>query len=352
MQHDQVEVAFCDLCGTSVPESDFARGAASRLHGKTVGACCLEQLRPAAKVVTPGNGRASGDGRLVPFAVALLAAMAAATIFLDFQIAGVDRRRSEDHERLAQAQRGDHDAIQRIDVAMDGAARRADLDGLADRMVASLTTAQQDGASVREQVEAMQKEVVGLQREIQKSASASVDYRPLFDELRAQLARQAVAIAALGEVRSVPPAPVEAAAPPPAPDAAAPGDLPAPLVEQVKKLQSGDPAVRFEAVDELLRSKNPAVLTHLMPLTKDPDSFVRRLTLEGLKDHKRAEVVEVLLQALGDADENVRDTAWRSLREVTGQKLPFETTAPKDARARAQQRWQDWWEKNKGSFPS
>ena len=118
----------------------------------------------------------------------------------------------------------------------------------------------------------------------------------------------------------------------------------------MKKLSATDPAVRFEAVDELLRSKNALVLPPLLPLARDPDSFVRRLTVEGLRDFKRPEVVEALLVALVDSDDNVRDTAWRSLKEVTGQKFPFETNATKDARARAVQRWQEWWEKNKATF--
>lgn len=102
----------------------------------------------------------------------------------------------------------------------------------------------------------------------------------------------------------------------------------------------------------MLRSKNPAVVDRLLPLARDPDSFVRRLTVEGLRDWKTAPVVDALLAGLEDADENVRDTAWRSLKEVTGQKFPFETLATKDARGRAVQRWTEWWESNKATFGS
>ena len=63
-------------------------------------------------------------------------------------------------------------------------------------------------------------------------------------------------------------------------------------------------------------------------------------------------VVEALLAGLADADENVRDTAWGSLKILTGQKLPFEATGTKDVRARAVQRWQEWWDKNKATFGS
>lgn len=359
MQQDQVEVAFCDFCGTSVPEVDFAAGSAVRLQGKTVGSCCLNQLRASAPVpVASAPPRPSThDPRLVPVAIALLAALAAATIFLDYQLAGLERRRAQAQDKLEQGMRTDHEAIQRIDVAMDGTARRADLDGFADKLNASLAMGQQDAAQAREQLEAMGRDVAVVQRDVRGMAAGAVDYRPLFDDLRQQLQRQAAAIA---EIRSVPApvpvAPVEAATPPPSEEGGAGGGnadaLPPALAEHARKLQSTDPAVRFEAVDELLRAKNAAALPHLLPLAKDTDSFVRRLTIEGLKGWKRPEVVEALLTALGDGDDLVRDTAWRSLREVTGQKLPFESTAAKDVRARAQQRWQEWWDKNKATFGS
>ncbi|MFO0279108.1 MAG: HEAT repeat domain-containing protein, partial [Planctomycetota bacterium] len=126
--------------------------------------------------------------------------------------------------------------------------------------------------------------------------------------------------------------------------------LPAALAEAARKLAAGDPAVRFEGVDELQRSKDAAAVPLLLPLLRDPDPFVRRLVAEGFAAHKRADVVEGLLAALGDADEYVRDTAWRSLKDVTGQKLPFESAGTKDARARATARWQEWWDKNKAGF--
>jgi hypothetical protein len=158
----------------------------------------------------------------------------------------------------------------------------------------------------------------------------------------------------IAALRSMPqPAPVEPVPAEPTPDRGGPGSGLAPhLAEQVENLQQKDPAIRFEAVDELLRSKDNAIVPFLLPMANDPDAFVRRLTVEGLRDFRVPEVVDVLLVGLGDSDENVRDTAWRSLREVTGQRLPFEATASKDARARAQQKWQEWWEANRRSFGS
>ena len=140
------------------------------------------------------------------------------------------------------------------------------------------------------------------------------------------------------------------AAPKPA-EGAVPG-VPAELAHQIKRLQDPDPATRFEAVYELLQTKNVSLLPQLLPMAQDGDTFVRRLTVDGLRDFKQAAVVDALLTALGDPEEIVRDAAWRSLKDLTGQKFPFEATAGKEVRQRAQARWQEWWEKNRATFAS
>ena len=116
------------------------------------------------------------------------------------------------------------------------------------------------------------------------------------------------------------------------------------------KLTAADPALRFEAVDVLIESKDPKVLPNLLPLVRDPDAFVRRLTVEGLREFRQPAAVEALLEALVDDDENVCDTAWRSLRDLTGQRLPFDASASKEARARAAKKWQAWWDGARDTF--
>jgi hypothetical protein len=365
MQEDAVEVSFCDLCGTSIPVDDLGTGRALRHQGKTLGSCCLPALRGAlvvggagpggaAAVPLPVPARVASDGRLMAVAIVLLAAIAAATIFLDQKLSGADAQWRSGQDELRQAQRSDSDVLQAIGVAMDGAARRTDVDGLLARFTDSLAGQPQREEAVQQKLALLQSELVTLRQEFRAVSNQIIDYRPLFEDLRQRQQRLAEAMQA---VQSAPTAPAPLAAPTPGPADAvgepAPGPaLPEALAAQAKKLKSTDPAVRFEAADELLRSKNPLVLPYLLPVAGDTDAFVRRLAVDGLRDWKHAEVVEVLLTALADADENVRDTAWVSLKQVTGQKIPFETTASKDARARAIQRWRDWWDKNKAGFGS
>jgi hypothetical protein len=355
MQQDDFEVAFCDLCGTSVPAADLASGAAVKTQDKVVGICCLSALRAARPDVLGSAAAArpaTGESRLMVVAVVLLAAMAAATIFLDQRLASTETSWQSRHNDLKQAQRSDSEVLQTISVNLDGVARRVDLDAFAERLAAIDGVVQQGGERGQKDLEQLRQELAALRQELRTSQAATIDYRPLFDDLRQQLQRQAVALTEL-RANPVQVAAPRDAAPPVAPpeESVDAGGLPGPLAEQVRKLQSGDPAIRFEAVDELVRSKNPDVLPHLLPVTTDPDSFVRRVTMDGLAGFRQPTAVEALLIGLGDSDDNVRDTAWRSLREITGQKFPFDAFNPsKEVRARGQQRWQEWWDKNKATF--
>ncbi len=358
MQEDTLEVTFCDLCGASVPIADLSSRAAVQHLGKTVGACCMMALRAAAGGVhaaaaVDGARADVTPGPLLPVAIVLLAAMAAATIFLDQKITGADAQWRTNHDQILAAQRSDSDVLRALGSAMDGVARKADLDGLAAKLTQVDGALHQADEQLRQQSDQAQKDLATMRQDVRGVAAATIDYRPLFEDLRQQQQRLAELVAAIekGAVSvAVTPKREPVASPTPGVDGPDMPALPAALADQVKKLQSTDPAVRFEAVDELLRSKSAQVLPHLLPSARDPDSFVRRLTVEGLRDFKRPEVVDALLVAMADSDDSVRDTAWRSLKEVSGQKFPFETAATKDARARAVQRWQEWWDKNKATF--
>ena len=101
---EQYDVPFCDLCNTSVPLQDLELGVAVRHGDKTIGSCCLMQLRqgsvpagesPAGESPTQslGSPQSQLDTRLLPLFLVLLVAVAAATIWLDFRIAEGEVRR-------------------------------------------------------------------------------------------------------------------------------------------------------------------------------------------------------------------------------------------------------------------
>jgi hypothetical protein len=295
----------------------------------------------------------ANEGRLLASLFVVLAAIAAATIFLDHKFANLSTETAGYIGQLEKTVRSHEDALKAVDNGLAAAARGEQLKDVADQLKASTADATEAQSRLGKQLDSQREAIVEVQQRLKAWRDASPDYRPLFDQLQAQLQQQATALAELKAQPHSKPSdaaigdPGKAATPAPA----VPG-LPPELAHQVGRLADPDPAARFEAVDELLRSKNQAVREHLLPMAKDADTFVRRLVVEGLREFKRPECVDVLLTALADPEEIVRDTAWRSLKELTGQKLPFEASGGKEARARAQQKWQEWWDKNKAGFGS
>lgn len=369
MQQDQFEVLFCDLCGTSVPLADLERGAAIRHQAKTIGACCLSVLRkgdsplanpglapataPAASAPAAAAGAPGGESRLLPVAIFLLAALAAATIYLDQRIGVVDGELRRGQEQALQSRLSDSEVLQGVGVAMDAVARKADVEALTERLGGVDRALQLHQEQVRQQVESQRQLLGAVQQEVRQNAAAAVDYRPQFEEQRQQLQSLAASLASLQVAPPSPAAAPAVAAPqPPVADGNV-AALPDALAAAVKKLGDADAAVRFEAVDTLVASKNAAVQAYLLAMVRDADVYVRRLTVDGLRDFKHADVVEALIVALADSEPTVAETAWGSLKKLTGQKIPFDASAPnKEARLRGQQRWQEWWEKNRATFGS
>ena len=351
------DVPFCDLCNTSVPLQDLEAGTAVRHGDKTIGACCLGQLRrdggaADASAATAGSRvdrvdhAVHQDSRLLPLSIAMLAAVAAATIFLDYRMAAGEKRWTADAEQFDGRLEAQSTLLTSVSAELDGVVRRADVDSLGAGLHAIKSSVAEVGDRVQGTSEELNKTVAALDGRVREIESRRPDYGPVLTELRQQLQRQAVTLA---ELLAKPVAQAVPAMVDPEPVAVVPG-LPPDLAHQVRKLEEADPAARFEAVDELLRSKDGAVLEHLLPMLKDEDLFVRRLTVEGLRGFRQSEVVDALLVSLADPEDIVRDTAWRSLKELTGQKIPFEAAGSREARARGQRRWRDWWDKNRASF--
>jgi hypothetical protein len=352
---DSVDVTFCDLCNTSVPLQDLERGAAVRHQGKTVGACCLGALRAApaagaAPAVPAGPRPDRGDSRLLPLGIAVLAAIAAATIFVDSRIQNLEERSMRKLAEFDDAMKGQHDVVTKVSADLDGVARRSDFDNLGERFAAIDAAGGKLADQMRTQSEELARANAKVLERVAEADQHRPDYAPTLDELKRQLQQQGVVLA---ELRAQPHAPPAAAQPDKPADAPPPDNgLPAALAHEVQKLKDEDPAARFIAVDALLRSKNAAVVEHLLPMAKDNDVLVRRLVVDGLKDFKQAAVVDVLLVALADPADIVADTAWRSLKDMTGQKMPFDAKGSREERNRAQKAWREWWDKNRNGFGS
>ncbi len=363
-----LEVLFCDLCNASVPLSDVQSGVARQAAGKTVGACCLQALgatgpmSPAAAVAqaTPDTAssaqRPQVDSKALSVGIVLLVALAAATLFLDFRIGEAVEDSSVRTTRLAESVKAQSDVIQDTNLKLDSLASRADLDRIEGRFAAFFQGAEESSqklAAIATELSSARAAVDALRKSVERAGESRPDYGPALDDLRQKLQQQAAAIADLAAKPRAAAIDDAAAAMPkesaPQPNPAADG-LPAALAHQIGRLADADEGARFEAVDELLRSKDARVLPSLLPMAKDPDTFVRRLVVEGLRDFPSRETVDALVVALADPEQIVRSSAWISLKAMTKQDLPFDASAGREARQKAQAKWQEWWEKNRAAF--
>ena len=135
-------------------------------------------------------------------------------------------------------------------------------------------------------------------------------------------------------------------------------------------LNNKEEDVRRDAIEILGKIRDPRALEPLMAILKDKDSYVsfkatealgnigdrravsaliemlRDVTLKdrsgaasALGEIKDVQAIPALINALNDKDEVVQNTSAMALKEMTGQDF-----------GKGQLKWQEWWEKNKGSF--
>jgi HEAT repeat protein len=110
-------------------------------------------------------------------------------------------------------------------------------------------------------------------------------------------------------------------------------------------LNSEDSAVRWNAVQALAESGDPAVVPHLVRLLDDADIWVRMAAAGALGDLGAADAVEPLIRTLEDSETAVRERAMLSLRSVTGRSFGFDPSGSENDRAKAVKKWRDWWKK-------
>jgi len=113
-------------------------------------------------------------------------------------------------------------------------------------------------------------------------------------------------------------------------------------------LKDQDPGVRWQAVQSLGKTKDPAVAEHLAAMLKDPDIFVRMATARILGDLGATIGIPALIDALEDPEASVREAAVVSLRAISGRTFRFDPGAKDIERAKRVKAWRDWWKKQEG----
>lgn len=349
---NEPEVHFCNVCNQSIPESALERGCAVRVEGRIVPLATPD----AATAAEPAGARSTG---VWGWTLVVLAAIAGSAFALDARLGDVERGLRDDLAAMSAPVQQQTDLLGEIDRRVAAAVQSGDLAPLGEAIADAREILRADVKELGASVAAGDPQWVDAREALRRIEDALVQHGArmalIQDEVRA-LTRDVAAWSARpapspmggaerdpGEAVGLPPGQARA------PDAA-PGGLPPEIAHHAARLTDTDDGVRFEAVDQLLQTKDERVYPLLVPLAKDPDLFVRRFVLEGLAEHRSAGSVEALLTALADPEEVVRHTAYLGLQRLTGQTIVFDPGASADQRSAAQRRWRQWWDKNRDGF--
>ena len=92
--HPETEVHFCNICNTSIPEAAIRDGKAVRVDGKVI---------PTAAGGAPVEAVRGAKGAVFGAAVLICAALAGATVFIDWRLSERGRDAKENSGRFRSA---------------------------------------------------------------------------------------------------------------------------------------------------------------------------------------------------------------------------------------------------------
>ncbi len=350
---ENLEIYFCEICSESITADDVSNGTAVEVEGKVIGPCCL----PA--VQRPSAARASSSpAGFTALGAVVLAAIAGATVHLEWRLSDeVALLKSKVEEVEANVSSSGTQTLADLEKSLDGTIRTGELKPITDelsQLAKKVSSIAIDQSQLTAAMNTTSSRLGGLDESQRMIVSGQTSLKSEIKEVALEIMRleRDIASAAAAPRGSVADASVvEPKRDPVAEKKAVAGSgLPAALGREVTRLKDGDAGNRFEAVDQLVQSKNKLALPHLIPMLKDPDAFVRRLTAEGLASFRDKTSVDSLLVAMVDPEGIVRHTAHASLKKLTGQTISFDPDGSGSTRSVAQRRWKDWWAKNRDKF--
>jgi len=355
---------FCDLCNESIPQADLDQARAVRRGERLICAACEAAMSPAplhtAPVATglgtvalprhapePSGGSSVLAVSLAFSSVALVVGVGAGA-YLFWRLEDETTRLSQsiaDVARVApeQARTVSAGLVEETE-KREGelAAARAELSGLASR-VQELEHASVNRADLERRVGRLDERLAALD-----DLSARVEHQGgALDQLANTVASemQAAATRAKEKEKEAPPRasePVVDARASDKPVASAPGG--AQWQGWVTDLTSANSGTRWQAVQSLGGTGDPAVVPHLVPMLKDADIFVRMAVCRHLGSLSSIEAIPALIDTLEDEEASVREAALVALRAISGQSIPFDPLARDGERSKRVRAWRDWWE--------
>jgi hypothetical protein len=378
-----MEVRFCDICNESVPQGDLDAGRAFMRNGRVVCASC-------DLAMSPGPGSAGSDARQVALVggaqgsdtaprpsgpgfeggaraangargdrpALWVACMALVGVGLATWLADRDTLELQDRERSARLALEQNTGRARAllgarldrferELGDNAAELRAEVEGVRHTAAAG-AAATAEGlewiAALEARTAALEAAVEDLRRSAARPAGADQELPGRVTALEADLLRLQEDLGVL--VRSVLDGMAEvevSSGEPPVGVAEAPA-----WRQHLVGLDAEDPLERWDAVQALASSGDPAAGAHLAARLTDPDLFVRMAAARALGELGASDAVPALIEALEDAEPSVREAAVLALRTITGRNFRFDPAGTPGDRARRAAAWRDWWNRSGG----
>jgi hypothetical protein len=353
-----MEVVFCDLCNESVPLTDLRQGRAVRRAGRVICAACEVAMSAQAPANSPHSAvlsaphpaeapdshlapargaapvvlsRGSGVGVVMGLFVLVVGALALHRVDL--------RLESFEEAQVAQA-KALQTAREQSARALEAAASVRAGSGVLEQRLAN---SEANTASLREELERRaQHSAAQAEEQLAREAARADDLRRSFEaqllererrieELGLRLAKSEDGVRVLRQ--QLDQALAEALAAREREPAASQPAPPAPAWQAfLPRLFDENPSVRWQAVDELSRAGDPAVLEPVCRALADKDLFVRMRAAGALGELKLEAGIPALLDALADPEPMVREAACQSLKLVSGRDPRFDPLASESER--------------------
>jgi hypothetical protein len=343
-----MEVVFCDLCNESVPLTDLRQGRAVRRAGRVICAACEVAMSAQAPANSPHSAvlsaphpaeapdshlapargaapvvlsRGSGVGVVMGLFVLVVGALALHRVDL--------RLESFEEAQVAQA-KALQTAREQSARALEAAASVRAGSGVLEQRLAN---SEANTASLREELERRaQHSAAQAEEQLAREAARADDLRRSFEaqllererrieELGLRLAKSEDGVRVLRQQLD------QALA-----EALAAREREPAWQAFLPRLFDENPSVRWQAVDELSRAGDPAVLEPVCRALADKDLFVRMRAAGALGELKLEAGIPALLDALADPEPMVREAACQSLKLVSGRDPRFDPLASESER--------------------
>ncbi len=387
-----MKLHFCDVCNESVPQADFDAEQAVLRKGRVICASCeramsaggpvetaqtvLDETRVGAGGDTKIDGAAPGSepnatgsaaakapsgpvfappARRSGGTVGVAVGLSLASVALLVALGGSGYL----FERQVRMREGIGDDFNRLRVELASQERSLDarldhgLQGITEELAGAFGAVEEvrirleeSGQHQRDALGALRDELArlgakldtleGVTSEVKRHERDIAVVSATLADLHSEVLRTTNRMSSLQEKQATQAASQEAAVK----DAAKPD-----WYERLAGLTSQSSGDRWQAVQDLGSTGDPAVAEHLTPMLEDPDIFVRMATARILGDLEAVLGIPALIDALEDPEASVREASVVALQSISGRDFRFDANAKESERAKRVKAWRDWWKK-------